>query len=173
MDDQSCPRCKTTKYRNPSLKLMVNVCGHTLEQEELEELLLMEQQDMEMKRLENLQEEQRNLHTKRKNKQALLDELGQTVSLAPVVQMEEVLYQYHPLQIKTYGPVVPELEQLARLGPLSLVLAFVACVRGVDADDAPLTEHWAYPNRQSGGLGGWSATKYKGKRDVDRGGYVL
>lgn len=25
-----CPRCKTTKYRNPSLKLMVNVCGHTL-----------------------------------------------------------------------------------------------------------------------------------------------
>ncbi|XP_069772383.1 CDK-activating kinase assembly factor MAT1 isoform X2 [Narcine bancroftii] len=30
MDDQSCPRCKTTKYRNPSLKLMVNVCGHTL-----------------------------------------------------------------------------------------------------------------------------------------------
>ncbi|GCC24811.1 hypothetical protein chiPu_0003213 [Chiloscyllium punctatum] len=30
MDDQRCPRCKTTKYRNPSLKLMVNVCGHTL-----------------------------------------------------------------------------------------------------------------------------------------------
>ncbi|XP_046403763.1 CDK-activating kinase assembly factor MAT1 [Ischnura elegans] len=30
MDDQVCPRCKTTKYRNPSLKLMVNVCGHTL-----------------------------------------------------------------------------------------------------------------------------------------------
>uniref|UniRef100_A0A1B0BHL2 CDK-activating kinase assembly factor MAT1 n=1 Tax=Glossina palpalis gambiensis TaxID=67801 RepID=A0A1B0BHL2_9MUSC len=30
MDDQACPRCKTTKYRNPSLKLMVNVCGHTL-----------------------------------------------------------------------------------------------------------------------------------------------
>lgn len=25
-----CPRCKTTKYRNPSLKLLVNVCGHTL-----------------------------------------------------------------------------------------------------------------------------------------------
>ncbi|KAG9336622.1 hypothetical protein JZ751_002969 [Albula glossodonta] len=24
MDDQGCPRCKTTKYRNPSLKLMVN-----------------------------------------------------------------------------------------------------------------------------------------------------
>ncbi|VFV32500.1 cdk-activating kinase assembly [Lynx pardinus] len=31
MDDQGCPRCKTTKYRNPSLKLMVNVCGHTLQ----------------------------------------------------------------------------------------------------------------------------------------------
>ncbi|OCT64896.1 hypothetical protein XELAEV_18041134mg [Xenopus laevis] len=30
MEDQCCPRCKTTKYRNPSLKLMVNVCGHTL-----------------------------------------------------------------------------------------------------------------------------------------------
>jgi len=30
MDDQACPRCKTTKYRNPSLKLMVNVCGHGL-----------------------------------------------------------------------------------------------------------------------------------------------
>ncbi|NWR32162.1 MAT1 factor, partial [Tachuris rubrigastra] len=30
MDDLGCPRCKTTKYRNPSLKLMVNVCGHTL-----------------------------------------------------------------------------------------------------------------------------------------------
>ncbi|XP_067012346.2 CDK-activating kinase assembly factor MAT1 [Anabrus simplex] len=30
MDDQICPRCKTTKYRNPSLKLMVNVCGHAL-----------------------------------------------------------------------------------------------------------------------------------------------
>ncbi|XP_053534801.1 CDK-activating kinase assembly factor MAT1 isoform X1 [Ictalurus punctatus] len=272
MDDQGCPRCKTTKYRNPSLKLMVNVCGHTLcencvemlfvrgsgncvqcdtplrksnfrlqlfedpavdkeveirkkvlkiynkrdldfpslseyndyleqveeivfnltnnldventkqmmeqyqrdnrdiiqrnkakltrEQEELEEILLMEQQDLEMKRLENLQEEQRHLHTKRKNKQALLDELesshlpaslllaqhkeraaqlgsqiekqkqnvkpatifstgilmGQTVSLAPVARMEEALYQYQPLQIETYGPAVPELEQLTRLG---------------------------------------------------------
>ncbi|EDO44111.1 predicted protein [Nematostella vectensis] len=30
MDEQSCPRCKTTKYRNPKLKLMVNVCGHKL-----------------------------------------------------------------------------------------------------------------------------------------------
>ncbi|ESO99952.1 hypothetical protein LOTGIDRAFT_230879 [Lottia gigantea] len=30
MDEQGCPRCKTTKYRNPSLKLMVNVCGHSL-----------------------------------------------------------------------------------------------------------------------------------------------
>ncbi|KAG7211378.1 hypothetical protein KM043_010667 [Ampulex compressa] len=30
MDEQACPRCKTTKYRNPSLKMMVNVCGHTL-----------------------------------------------------------------------------------------------------------------------------------------------
>ncbi|KAK9502588.1 hypothetical protein O3M35_011334 [Rhynocoris fuscipes] len=30
MEDQVCPRCRTTKYRNPSLKLMVNVCGHSL-----------------------------------------------------------------------------------------------------------------------------------------------
>lgn len=28
--DIACPRCKTTKYRNPSLKLLVNVCGHGL-----------------------------------------------------------------------------------------------------------------------------------------------
>ncbi|XP_062850954.1 CDK-activating kinase assembly factor MAT1 [Trichomycterus rosablanca] len=277
MDDQGCPRCKTTKYRNPSLKLMVNVCGHTLcencvemlfvrgsgncvqcdtplrksnfrlqlfedpavdkeveirkkvlkiynkrdidfpslreyndyleqveeivynltnnvdiestrqmmeqyqrenrdviqknkakltrEQEELEELLLLEQQDMEQKRLVNLQEEQRSLHTKRKNKQALLDELersqlpaslllaehkrkaaqletqiekqkqnvkpatifstgipaGQTVSLAPVIREQEKAYEYQPLQIQTHGPVVPELEQLGRLGYLNHV----------------------------------------------------
>jgi hypothetical protein len=30
MDEQACPRCKTTKYRNPSLRLMVNICGHAL-----------------------------------------------------------------------------------------------------------------------------------------------
>uniref|UniRef100_A0A8C6WLG0 CDK-activating kinase assembly factor MAT1 n=1 Tax=Neogobius melanostomus TaxID=47308 RepID=A0A8C6WLG0_9GOBI len=190
MDDQGCPRCKTTKYRNPSLKLMVNVCGHTLcencvemlfvrgsgncvqcdtplrksnfrvqlfedpavdkeveirkkvlkiynkrdfdfpnlreyndyleqiedivfnlthnidventklrmeqyqkenrdviqrnkakltrEQEELEELLLLEQQGNEQRRLDVLQEEQRQLQAKRKNKQALLDELEQS-----------------------------------------------------------------------------------------------
>ncbi|XP_055809513.1 uncharacterized protein LOC129879808 [Solanum dulcamara] len=29
-DDIACPRCKTTKYRNPNLKLLVNVCGHPL-----------------------------------------------------------------------------------------------------------------------------------------------
>jgi CDK-activating kinase assembly factor MAT1 len=29
-DNVSCPRCKTTKYRNPSLKLLVNSCGHGL-----------------------------------------------------------------------------------------------------------------------------------------------
>ncbi|KAJ8288970.1 hypothetical protein COCON_G00016290 [Conger conger] len=278
MDDQGCPRCKTTKYRNPSLKLMVNVCGHTLcescvemlfvrgsgncvqcdtplrksnfrvqlfedpavdkeveirkkvlkiynkrdtdfpslkeyndyleqveelvfnltnnmdventkqimeqyqrenreiiqknkvkltrEQEELEELLLLEQQGSEQRRLETLQEEQRQLLAKRKNKQALLDELessqlpatlllaqhkdraaqletqlekqrqivkptifstgipmGQTISLQPVVRMEEVLYQYQPLFIHTYGPPVPELEQLGRLGYLNHVRA--------------------------------------------------
>ncbi|XP_019624770.1 PREDICTED: CDK-activating kinase assembly factor MAT1-like [Branchiostoma belcheri] len=30
MDEAICPRCKTTKYRNPSMVLMVNTCGHTL-----------------------------------------------------------------------------------------------------------------------------------------------
>ncbi|CAL1575119.1 unnamed protein product [Knipowitschia caucasica] len=279
MDDQGCPRCKTTKYRNPSLKLMVNVCGHTLcencvemlfvrgsgscvqcdtplrksnfrvqlfedpavdkeveirkkvlkiynkrdfdfpslreyndyleqvedivfnltnnvdvedtklrmeqyqrenrdviqknkakltrEQEELEELLLLEQQGNEQRRLEVLQEEQRQLQTKRKNKQALLDELeqsqlpatillaqhkaraaqleteiehqkqsvkpaslfstgiqqNQTVSLQPVPRIQEVLYQYRPLKVDTYGPAVPELEQLGRLGYLNHVRA--------------------------------------------------
>jgi len=29
-DDIECPRCKTTRYRNPQLKLLVNVCGHPL-----------------------------------------------------------------------------------------------------------------------------------------------
>lgn len=29
-DDIECPRCKTTKYRNPQLKLLVNICGHPL-----------------------------------------------------------------------------------------------------------------------------------------------
>lgn len=277
MDDQGCPRCKTTKYRNPSLKLMVNVCGHTLcencvdmlfvrgsgncvqcdtplrksnfrlqlfedpaidkeveirkrvlkiynkrdfdfsslreyndyleqveeivynltnnvdvertkqimeqyqrenrdviqrnkakltrEQEELEEILLLEQQDTEQRRLETLKEEQRQLQAKRKNKQALLDELersqlpasillaqhkdraaqletqiekqkqsvkpttifstgipkGQTVSLAPVIRVEEVLYKYQPIHVETYGPPLPELEQLDRLGYLNHV----------------------------------------------------
>ena len=30
IEDVVCPRCKTTRYRNPSLKLMVNTCGHSL-----------------------------------------------------------------------------------------------------------------------------------------------
>lgn len=29
-DDIFCPHCKTSKYRNPSIRLMVNVCGHAL-----------------------------------------------------------------------------------------------------------------------------------------------
>ncbi|KAM9777724.1 CDK-activating kinase assembly factor MAT1 [Neosynchiropus ocellatus] len=279
MDDQGCPRCKTTKYRNPSLKLMVNVCGHTLcencvemlfvrgsgncvqcdtplrksnfrvqlfedptvdkeveirkkvlkiynkrdadfptlreyndyleqveeivynltnnldventklrmeqyqrenrdtiqknkdkltrEQEELEELLLLEQRGSEQRRLDLLQEEKRQLQARRKNKQALLDELeqshlpaalllaqhkaraaeletkieqqkqtvkptsifstgiqmGQTVSLQPFPRLPEVLYQYQPLQIQTYGPPVPELDQLSRQGYLNHVRA--------------------------------------------------
>uniref|UniRef100_H2YKK4 CDK-activating kinase assembly factor MAT1 n=1 Tax=Ciona savignyi TaxID=51511 RepID=H2YKK4_CIOSA len=30
MDELSCPRCRMTKYRNPSLKLLINTCGHAL-----------------------------------------------------------------------------------------------------------------------------------------------
>jgi len=30
MEEQSCPRCKTTTYRNKHLKLLVNLCGHKL-----------------------------------------------------------------------------------------------------------------------------------------------
>ncbi|XP_064317057.1 CDK-activating kinase assembly factor MAT1 isoform X1 [Phalacrocorax carbo] len=270
MDDQGCPRCKTTKYRNPSLKLMVNVCGHTLcescvellfvrgagncqecdtplrksnfrvqlfedpavdkeveirkkvlkiynkreddfpslseyndfleeieeivfnltnnvdlentkrkmelyqkdnkeviqknkikltrEQEELEEALEVERQENEQRRLFIQKEEQLQQMIKRKNKQALLDDLessslpaslllaqhkdrstqlemqlekpkpvkpvtfstgikmGQHISLAPIQKLEEALYEYQPLQEETYGPQVPELEMLGRLG---------------------------------------------------------
>ncbi|EAW80788.1 MNAT1 isoform 4 [Pan troglodytes] len=235
MDDQGCPRCKTTKYRNPSLKLMVNVCGHTLcescvdllfvrgagncpecgtplrksnfrvqlfedptvdkeveirkkvlkiynkreedfpslreyndfleeveeivfnltnnvdldntkkkmeiyqkenkdviqknklkltrEQEELEEALEVERQENEQRRLFIQKEEQLQQILKRKNKQAFLDELGQHISLAPIHKLEEALYEYQPLQIETYGPHVPELEMLGRLGYLNHVRA--------------------------------------------------
>ncbi|XP_057272114.1 CDK-activating kinase assembly factor MAT1 isoform X2 [Pezoporus wallicus] len=270
MDDLGCPRCKTTKYRNPSLKLMVNVCGHTLcescvellfvrgagnchecdtllrksnfrvqlfedpaidkeveirkkvlkiynkreddfpslseyndfleeieeivynltnnvdlentkrkmelyqkdnkeviqknkikltrEQEELEEALEAERQESERRRLLIQKEEQIQQILKRKNKQALLDDLeksslpaslllaqhkdrstqlemqvekpnqvrpvtfstgikmGQTISLAPIPKLEEALYTYQPLQVETYGPQVPELGMLGRLG---------------------------------------------------------
>lgn len=30
MEELGCPRCRMTKYRNPSLKLMINSCGHPL-----------------------------------------------------------------------------------------------------------------------------------------------
>lgn len=38
------------------------------------------------------------------------------MSLQAVPKIEEVLYHYQPLQVETYGPSVPELEQLGRLG---------------------------------------------------------
>ncbi|MBN3279452.1 MAT1 factor, partial [Polyodon spathula] len=337
MDDQGCPRCKTTKYRNPSLKLMVNVCGHTLcescvemlfirgsgncqecdtplrknnfrvqlfkdptvdkeveirkkvlkiykndcnfpglreyndylelieeivynlthnmdlentkqmmeqyqrenkeiiqknkikltrEQEELEELLAMERQEIEQRRLLQIKEEKRQVLAKKKNKQALLDELessqlpatlllaqhkdrsaqleaelekqrqivkpttfstgimmssgsnpsyaapdrdqaltgrgrglvgcgvlgslhtrdpcswpgacrlactqfrtawssdaGQKISLQPVPKIEEVLYLYKPIHVETYGPPLPDLENLGRFGYLNHVRA--------------------------------------------------
>nr|CAB3263884.1 CDK-activating kinase assembly factor MAT1 [Phallusia mammillata] len=30
MEELSCPRCRMTKYRNPALQLMINICGHPL-----------------------------------------------------------------------------------------------------------------------------------------------
>lgn len=63
--------------------LVCNSCAlQTREQEELEELLLLEQQSNEQRRLEVLQEEQRQLQAKRKNKQALLDELVRNTSVS-------------------------------------------------------------------------------------------
>lgn len=38
------------------------------------------------------------------------------MSLQAVPKIEEVLYHYKPLRVETYGPPVPELEQLGRLG---------------------------------------------------------
>lgn len=82
-------KCRV-KYDPPPPGMMVihqrcevrfnNICSvscalQTREQEELEELLLLEQQGTEQRRLEALQEEQRQLQAKRRNKQALLDEL--------------------------------------------------------------------------------------------------
>ncbi|XP_073494820.1 CDK-activating kinase assembly factor MAT1 isoform X2 [Phyllobates terribilis] len=268
MDDQGCPRCKTTKYRNPSLKLMVNVCGHTLcescvdllfvrgsgtcqecntplrksnfrvqlfedptidkeveirkkilkiynkreedfpslreyndfleeieeivfnltnnvdlddtkkkmeyyqklnkdtiqrnkikmtrEQEELEESLELERHENEQRRIHLQKEEHLQQMMKRKNKQELLDQLetshlpasillaqhkgkttqievqiektrpavtfstgikmGQHVSSVPVSKLEETLYRYQPVNIEMYGPPVPEIEVLSRMG---------------------------------------------------------
>ncbi|XP_043930418.1 CDK-activating kinase assembly factor MAT1 [Protopterus annectens] len=277
MDDQSCPRCKTTKYRNPSLKLMVNVCGHTLcencvdllfvrgsgncpdcntplrknnfrvqlfedptvdkeveirkkvlkmynkreedftslveyndyleeveeivynltynvdlestkrkmeqyqkdnkdviqknkvkltrEQADLEEALEEERLENEQRRLLILREEKMHQLAKKRNKQALLDDLetshqpayqllalhkdravqletklempklikpstfstgikmGQQISLQPAAKIEEALYDYCPLQINIYGPPVPAIRTLGRLGYLNHVRA--------------------------------------------------
>ncbi|KAM4690918.1 CDK-activating kinase assembly factor MAT1 [Rhinophrynus dorsalis] len=272
MDDQGCPRCKTTKYRNPSLKLLVNVCGHTLcencvellfvrgsgtcqecntplrksnfkvqlfedptidkeveirkkilkiynkreedfaslreyndfleeieeivynltnnedldntkrkielyqkenkdtiqrnkvkmsrEQEELEEALEVERLENEQRRIILQKEEQLQQMMKRKNKQELLDQLetshlpasillaqhkgkstqvamqvekpkpfksgiklGQHVASVPIPKVEEALYQYQPIHIETYGPPVPQIEMLGRLGYLNHVRA--------------------------------------------------
>uniref|UniRef100_A0A8C5AXC3 CDK-activating kinase assembly factor MAT1 n=1 Tax=Gadus morhua TaxID=8049 RepID=A0A8C5AXC3_GADMO len=206
MDDQGCPRCKTTKYRNPSLKLMVNVCGHTLcencvdmlfvrgsgncvqcdtplrksnfrvqlfedpavdkeveirkkllktccsiiivrnkEKRDNSETKSVEHQPNQIKRKQPLPEPRRHVHRTRDNGDycimlnfslslSLLLPLplalpfpfplqGQTVSLQPMAKIEEVLYRYQPLFIETYGPPVPELDHLGRLGYLKHVRA--------------------------------------------------
>lgn len=65
----------------------------------MEELLLLEQQGNEQRRLETLQEEQRQLQAKRKSKQALLDELVRDTHtlintdchIAPHMQIEKTI----------------------------------------------------------------------------------
>ncbi|KAG8126607.1 putative CDK-activating kinase assembly factor MAT1 protein [Naja naja] len=42
--------------------------------------------------------------------------MGQHISLAPVQKIEEVLYDYKPLHVETYGPLVPEVNLLGKLG---------------------------------------------------------
>lgn len=70
-----CRICRVVNKATGSSNLPTLSPPQTREQEELEELLLQEQQSNEQRRLEVLQEEQRQLQAKRKNKQALLDEL--------------------------------------------------------------------------------------------------
>ncbi|KAM9652267.1 CDK-activating kinase assembly factor MAT1 isoform X2 [Buteo buteo] len=230
MDDQGCPRCKTTKYRNPSLKLMVNVCGHTLCEscvellfvrgagncqecdtplrksnfrvqlfedpavdkeveirkkvlkiynkreddfpslseyndflEEIEEIVFNltnnvdlenTKRKMELYQKDNKEVIQKNkiklessslpaslLLAQHKDRSTQLEmqlekpkpvkpvtfstgiKMGQHISLAPIQKLEEALYEYQPLQVETYGPQVPELEMLGRLGYLNHVRA--------------------------------------------------
>lgn len=49
----------------------------------------------------------------------------QTVSLQVVPRIEEVLYKYQPLQVETYGPAVPELEQLGRFGYKHILISIL------------------------------------------------
>ncbi|XP_073853589.1 CDK-activating kinase assembly factor MAT1 isoform X6 [Macaca fascicularis] len=53
--------------------------------------------------------------------------MGQHISLAPIHKLEEALYEYQPLQIETYGPHVPELEMLGRLGWSLTLLPKLEC----------------------------------------------
>lgn len=251
MDDQGCPRCKTTKYRNPSLKLMVNVCGHTLcencvemlfvrgsgncvqcdtplrksnfrvqlfedpavdkeveirkkvlkiynkrdfdfpslreyndyleqvedivfnltnnidventkqrmeqyqkenrdviqrnkakltrEQEELEELLLLELQGNEQRRLDALQEEQRQLQAKRKNKQALLDELEQSQLPATILLAQ---HKARAAQLET------EIEQQKQtVKPASLFSTGIQQSQTVSLQPIPRIEEALYQYR--------------------------
>lgn len=82
-----CRICRVVNKATGSSNLPTLSPPQTREQEELEELLLQEQQSNEQRRLEVLQEEQRQLQAKRKNKQALLDELVRCTRCMAVVCM--------------------------------------------------------------------------------------
>lgn len=48
------------------------------------------------------------------------------MSLQPLPRIEEALYHYKPLQVETYGPSVPELEQLGRFGYTVIFSVFIS-----------------------------------------------
>lgn len=53
----------------------------------------------------------------------------QTVSLLPPPKIEEVLYKYKALHIETYGPLVPELEQLGRIGYVFIFFTYSITIK--------------------------------------------
>ncbi|TNN84225.1 CDK-activating kinase assembly factor MAT1 [Liparis tanakae] len=90
-----------------------------LEQSQLPATILLAQHKVRAAKLETQIEQQ-----KQAVKPTSLFSTGihmhQTVSLQPPPRIEEVLYLYKPLQVVTYGPPVPELEQLGRLGLINM-----------------------------------------------------
>lgn len=66
-------------------------------------MLLLEQQSNEQRRLEVLQEEQRQLQAKRKNKQALLDELVRNTGVSSSIIDKHIRTHTHTLSLRVHG----------------------------------------------------------------------